>query len=63
VLVRLRPLNRTCKPFAGRAFTMRFIPAREDVDTYETLTTSPNEDNLRWVGVGQVQARRGRYHR
>jgi len=43
VLVGLRPLNRTLKPFAGRAYTMRFIPAREDVDTYSTLTTSPNE--------------------
>lgn len=55
VLVGLRPLNRTLKPFAGRAFTMRFIPAREDVDTYSTLTTSPNEDNLQWVGVEQVR--------
>lgn len=56
VLVGLRPLNRTLKPFAGRAYTMRFIPAREDVDTYATLTTSPNEDNLQWVGVEQVKA-------
>ena len=55
VLVGLRPLNRKLKPFAGRAYTMRFIPAREDVDTYSTLTTSPNEDNLQWVGVEQVK--------
>ena len=41
VLVWLRPLNRIVKPFAGRAFTMRFIPAREDIDVYATLTTSP----------------------
>jgi regulator of RNase E activity RraA len=56
VLVGLRPLNRKLKPFAGRAYTMRFIPAREDVDTYSTLTTSPNEDNLQWVGVEQVKS-------
>jgi regulator of RNase E activity RraA len=55
VLVGLRPLNRKLKPFAGRAFTMRFIPAREDVDIYSTLTISPNEDNLQWVGVEQVK--------
>ena len=56
VLVGLRPLNRSVKPFAGRAFTMRFIPAREDIDTYATLTITPNADNLQWVGVEQVQA-------
>lgn len=55
VLVGLRPLNRTVRPFAGRAYTMRFIPAREDIDTYATLTTTPNPDNLQWVGVEQVQ--------
>ncbi len=55
VLVGLRPLNPACKPFAGRAYTMRFIPAREDIDTYATLTTAPHIDNLQWVGVEQVQ--------
>lgn len=43
------------KPFAGRAFTMRFIPAREDIDTYGTMTTKPNGDNLQWQGVEQIQ--------
>lgn len=43
------------KPFAGRAFTMRFIPAREDIDTYGTMTTWPNGDNLQWQGIEQVQ--------
>ena len=28
----------------------------EDIDTYATLTTSPNADNLQWVGVEQTQA-------
>lgn len=56
VLRGLRPLQATPRPFAGRAFTMRFIPAREDIDTYATLTVTPNADNLQWVGVEQTQA-------
>ena len=55
VLLGLRPLNRKHKPFAGRAYTMRFIPAREDIDTYATLTTEPHINNLQWVGVEQVR--------
>lgn len=56
VLVGLRPLQAEVKGFAGRAFTMRMIPAREDIDSYSTLTTQPNADNLQWVGVEQTQA-------
>jgi regulator of RNase E activity RraA len=56
VMVGLRPLQAQPKRFAGRAFTMRMIPAREDIDTYATLTTHPNADNLQWVGVEQTQA-------
>jgi regulator of RNase E activity RraA len=56
VLVGLRPLQgQAVQRFAGRAYTMRFIPAREDIDTYETLTTTPHADNLQWVGVEQTQ--------
>ncbi len=55
VLVGLRPLQPKVRPFAGRAYTMRFIPAREDIDVYATLTTTPNPDNLQWVGVEQTQ--------
>ena len=55
VLHGLRPLNRTVKPFAGRAYTMRFIPAREDVDMYSNLTTEPSANNLQWVGVEQIE--------
>jgi len=52
VMVGLRPLQGLQVPrFAGRAFTLRMIPAREDIDTYATLTTTPNADNLQWVGV------------
>ena len=55
VLVGLKPLQGAAVPrFAGRAYTMRFIPAREDIDTYATLTTEPNADNLQWVGVEQT---------
>ncbi len=54
VLTGLRPLQAAVKPFAGRAYTMRFIPAREDIDTLDTLTTTPHADNLQWVGVEQV---------
>ena len=57
VLVGLRPLQgNAVHRFAGRAYTMRFIPAREDIDSYATLTTTPNADNLQWVGVEQTQA-------
>ena len=55
VLHGLTPLNRKLKPFAGRAYTMRFIPAREDVDVYGNLTTEPSADNLQWVGVEQIE--------
>ncbi|KAF1049378.1 ribonuclease activity regulator RraA [Xylophilus sp.] len=55
VLHGLKPLNRKIKPFAGRAYTMRFIPAREDVDVYGNLTVEPSADNLQWVGVEQLE--------
>jgi regulator of RNase E activity RraA len=56
VLVGLSPLQGAAvQRFAGRAYTMRFIPAREDIDTFATLTPSPNADNLQWVGVEQTQ--------
>ncbi len=54
-LVGLKPLDPNVKSFAGEAFTMRMIPAREDKETYGTLTPVPNEDNLQWVGVEQTQ--------
>ncbi|OWT54526.1 RraA family protein [Candidimonas nitroreducens] len=56
VLVGIRPLNRVVKPFAGRAFTMRFIPAREDIDTGATVTMRPDPVNLQWVGVEELSA-------
>src|SRR4051794_41920239 len=58
-LVGLKPMNPKAARFAGEAFTLRMIPAREDVDTYTTLTPYPNPANLQWeavenIGPGQV---------
>lgn len=58
-LVGVKPINQNAASFAGEAFTMRLIPAREDIDTYETLTPYPNANNLQWesaerIGKGQV---------
>lgn len=55
VLHGLTAVNRKMKPFAGRAYTMRFVPAREDVDYYGNLTTAPSASNLQWVGVEQLE--------
>jgi regulator of RNase E activity RraA len=55
VMVGLKPISVKRECFAGRAYTMRFIPAREDIDTYATITTTPSADNLQWVGVEQIQ--------
>jgi regulator of RNase E activity RraA len=56
-LVGLKPLNPACARFAGEAFTMRYIPAREDIDTYDTLTPYPNPGNLQWEAVETIGAR------
>ncbi|MGE3924836.1 MAG: ribonuclease activity regulator RraA [Lautropia sp.] len=56
VMVGLRPLNRNVASFAGRAFTMRFVPAREDIDTAATITMAPSPVNLQWVGVEALEA-------
>ena len=56
VMVGLKPLQgANARPFAGRVFTLHMIPAREDIDTYATVTTTPHADNLQWVGVEQVR--------
>ncbi len=54
VLVGLRPVQAQPLAFAGRAYTMRFIPAREDIDTFATLTLQPHPDNLQWMAVEQA---------
>lgn len=53
-LVGLRPMNPHAVRFAGEAFTLRMIPAREDIDTIATLTPFPNPDNLQWEAVENI---------
>ena len=50
-LVGVSPVGQVKEAFAGEAFTMRFIPAREDLDTLEGLALA---DNLQWAGVEQL---------
>jgi len=50
----LKPLNRDHARFVGIAFTMRLIPAREDIDTYDSLLSSDPQDNLQWEAVKQI---------
>lgn len=51
-LVGLKPLHHSGDGFVGEAFTVRFIPAREDIDTLDTL---PGRDNLQWAAVESLQ--------
>lgn len=53
-LVGLRPMNPDATRFAGEAFTLRMIPAREDLDTIDTLKPFPTEDNLQWEAVENI---------
>ncbi|WP_266064559.1 ribonuclease activity regulator RraA [Brucella intermedia] len=55
-LVGLKPMNPEAVKFAGEAFTLRMIPAREDLDTIETLKPYPNPDNLQWEAVENIPA-------
>ena len=56
-LVGVKPVNPAAASFAGEAFTMRFIPSREDVDPMDNPYRTGNV--LQWeamerVGPGQV---------
>ncbi len=53
-LVGLKPMNPNATRFAGPAYTLRMIPAREDIDTYATLTPYPNPNNLQWEAVENI---------
>lgn len=58
-LVGLRPLNPAAGSFAGEAFTLRFIPSREDKDWDLGDLHKRGADNVQWeaveaVGAGQV---------
>jgi regulator of RNase E activity RraA len=58
-LVGLTPLNPNAGSFAGEAFTLRFIPSREDKDWDLGDLKKRGEDNMQWeaveaIGAGQV---------
>lgn len=58
-LVGVRPLNPDAGSFAGEAFTLRFIPSREDKDWDLGDLRKRGEDNMQWeaveaIGTGQV---------
>ena len=50
-LVGVKPLNPAMAAFAGQAFTVRFIPGREDLETLESLH---GPDNLQWRAVETI---------
>lgn len=58
-LMGLKPLSPSTGAFAGEAFTLRFIPSREDKDWDLGDLHKRGEDNLQWeaveaIGAGQV---------
>lgn len=58
-LVGIRALNPAVKRFAAEAFTLRFIPSREDKDWDKSHIAQRGENNMQWeaveaVGPGQV---------
>lgn len=58
-LVGVRALNPAAGSFAGEAFTLRFIPSREDRDWDLAELYKRGEDNMQWeavetIGAGQV---------
>jgi regulator of RNase E activity RraA len=52
-LVGVTPLGAVTRRWVGTAFTLRFIPAREDLETLATLRTP---QNLQWAAVESLQA-------
>ena len=58
-LVGVAPLNPAAGRFAGEAFTLRFIPSREDRDWDLSDLAKRGDDNVQWeaveaIGPGQV---------
>ncbi|HEY6593358.1 MAG TPA: hypothetical protein VI011_04485 [Asanoa sp.] len=52
-LLGVRPLSRAVDGFVGEAFTMRFIPAREDVNPLDPYRSG---NTLQWEAIEQVPA-------
>lgn len=55
-LVGLAPLNKEAGSFAGEAFTLRFIPSREDKDWDLGDLKKRGEDNMQWEAVETIVA-------
>ncbi len=55
-LVGVMPLNPEAGAFAGEAFTLRFIPSREDRDWDLEDLAKRGEDNIQWEAVEQIGA-------
>ena len=53
-LVDVMPLNPNIQPFAGEAFTLRFIPSREDRDWDLGDLRKRGEDNVQWEAVEAI---------
>lgn len=54
-LVGLSPLNPAAASFAGEAFTLRFIPSREDKDWDLEHLKKRGEDNIQWEAIEAIQ--------
>lgn len=55
-LVGVRPLNPNAGSFAGEAFTLRFIPSREDKDWDLGDLKKRGDDNMQWEAVEAIEA-------
>ena len=55
-LVGLRPMNPDVASFVGIAFTLRFIPSREDKDWDLGDLAKRGDDNLQWEAIESVSA-------
>ena len=55
-MVGLAPLSKTTGTFAGEAFTLRFIPSREDKDWDLGDLKKRGEDNIQWEAVEAIGA-------
>ncbi len=55
-LVGVSPLNPDAGSFAGEAFTLRFIPSREDKDWDLGDLKKRGDDNLQWEAVEAIEA-------
>ncbi|GLQ12065.1 ribonuclease activity regulator RraA [Devosia yakushimensis] len=54
-LVGLNALNKDAGSFAGEAFTLRFIPSREDKDWDLGDLAKRGDDNLQWEAVEAIE--------